>query len=258
MNNPISLQKDFLLPVNLDDDPDVETETGCDTLMMCIMTTLNQGLRAGGGIADILRPVSKTEPGFGSRWLYDMSFYFVMIVIVLNLILGIIIDTFADLRKEKQEKDELRRNTCFICGLDRSAFDRTDAGSFERHCRDEHSPWSYVNFLVLLKTKSPTEFTGPESYVHELICRDPPDLSWFPHLAAHSLVKETAADDADTMAELRGNLQDTAGVVRTLVEQLNTLQQNLVEQRKTTQRNDITAQRRIIQQQQQMEAMQNS
>ena len=31
-----------------------------------------------------------------------------MILIVLNLILGIIIDTFADLRKEKQENEEVR------------------------------------------------------------------------------------------------------------------------------------------------------
>jgi preprotein translocase subunit Sec63 len=29
---------------------------------------------------------------------------------------GVIIDTFGDLRQEKQEKDYTLRNTCFICG----------------------------------------------------------------------------------------------------------------------------------------------
>lgn len=32
----------------------------CDTLLMCIITTLNQGLRNGGGIGDVLRSPSKT------------------------------------------------------------------------------------------------------------------------------------------------------------------------------------------------------
>ena len=35
-------------------------ERACDSLVMCIVTTLNQGLRNGGGIGDILRaPSSK-------------------------------------------------------------------------------------------------------------------------------------------------------------------------------------------------------
>lgn len=37
-------------------------ERSCDSLIMCIVTTLNQGLRNGGGIGDILRaPSSKVS-----------------------------------------------------------------------------------------------------------------------------------------------------------------------------------------------------
>lgn len=52
-----------------------------------------------------------------ARVVYDLLFYFIVIIIVLNLIFGVIIDTFADLRSEKQQKDEILRNTCFICGM---------------------------------------------------------------------------------------------------------------------------------------------
>ena len=45
-----------------------------------------------------------------------MLFFFIVIIIVLNLIFGVIIDTFADLRSEKQNKDEILKNSCFICG----------------------------------------------------------------------------------------------------------------------------------------------
>ena len=29
--------------------------------------------------------------------------------------------------------------------------------------------WHYLYFIVLIKVKDPTEFTGPESYVHDMV-----------------------------------------------------------------------------------------
>ena len=91
-------------------------ERACDSLIMCIITTLNQGLRNGGGIGDVLRSPSAAEPLYVARVIYDLLFFFVVIIIILNLIFGVIIDTFADLRSEKQQKEEILKNTCFICG----------------------------------------------------------------------------------------------------------------------------------------------
>lgn len=56
------------------------------------------------------------EPLYVARVVYDLLFFFVVIIIVLNLIFGVIIDTFADLRSEKQQKELILKNTCFICG----------------------------------------------------------------------------------------------------------------------------------------------
>jgi inositol 1,4,5-triphosphate receptor type 1 len=83
---------------------------------MCIVTTLNNGLRNGGGIGDILRTPSSSEPLFIFRVVYDLLFFFIVIIITLNLIFGVIIDTFGDLRQEKQKKDYTLKYTCFICG----------------------------------------------------------------------------------------------------------------------------------------------
>lgn len=91
-------------------------ERACDSLLMCIVTTMNQGLRNGGGIGDILRAPSSNEPLFVPRVIYDLLFFFIVIIIVLNLIFGVIIDTFADLRSEKQQKELILKNTCFVCG----------------------------------------------------------------------------------------------------------------------------------------------
>ena len=45
-------------PVSPEDNGDPEVERACDTLFMCIVTTLNKGLRNGGGIGDVLRQPS--------------------------------------------------------------------------------------------------------------------------------------------------------------------------------------------------------
>ncbi|EPB80744.1 hypothetical protein ANCCEY_00150 [Ancylostoma ceylanicum] len=91
----------------------------CETLRMCIITTLNWGLRNGGGIGDVLRNVAPEENLFYYRIIYDLSFYVVLIVIVLNLVFGVIVDTFGDLRTEKNDKEDVLKNSCFICGLER-------------------------------------------------------------------------------------------------------------------------------------------
>ena len=58
-------------------------------------------LRSGGGIGDVLEPVSFGEAGLTARFVYDTTFYYLIIVLLMNLLFGIIIDTFADLRTEK-------------------------------------------------------------------------------------------------------------------------------------------------------------
>ncbi|OXB56563.1 hypothetical protein ASZ78_015159, partial [Callipepla squamata] len=154
--------------INSGEEEEDGIERTCDTLLMCIVTVLNQGLRNGGGVGDVLRKPSKDEPLFAARVVYDLLFYFIVIIIVLNLIFGVIIDTFADLRSEKQKKEEILKTTCFICGLERDKFDNKTV-SFEEHIKSEHNMWHYLYFIVLVKVKDPTEYTGPESYVAQMI-----------------------------------------------------------------------------------------
>lgn len=70
-----------------------------------------------GGLQDTFFPFCPSQESlFPARVVYDLLFFFIVIIIVLNLIFGVIIDTFADLRSEKQKKEEILKTTCFICG----------------------------------------------------------------------------------------------------------------------------------------------
>jgi hypothetical protein len=56
----------------------------------------------------------------------------------------------------------------FVTGLSRANFENKDV-TFHQHITHEHNVWHYLSFVVHLKTKDTTEFTGPESYVFERI-----------------------------------------------------------------------------------------
>ncbi|KAK6303912.1 hypothetical protein J4Q44_G00263660 [Coregonus suidteri] len=209
------------------------SERACDTLLMCIVTVLNHGLRNGGGVGDVLRRPSKNEPLFPARVIYDLLFYFIVIIIVLNLIFGVIIDTFADLRSEKQKKEEILKTTCFICGLERDKFDNKTV-SFEEHIKLEHNIWKYLYFIVLVREKNKTDYTGPESYVALMIKSK--NLDWFPRMQAMSLVVTDGDGDQNEMRNLQDRLTSTMIVVSQLTGQLTELKEQMTDQRKRRQR----------------------
>uniref|UniRef100_A0A8C2U8H2 Inositol 1,4,5-trisphosphate receptor n=1 Tax=Coturnix japonica TaxID=93934 RepID=A0A8C2U8H2_COTJA len=207
-------------------------ERACDTLLMCIVTVLNHGLRNGGGVGDILRKPSKDESLFPARVVYDLLFFFIVIIIVLNLIFGVIIDTFADLRSEKQKKEEILKTTCFICGLERDKFDNKTV-SFEEHIKEEHNMWNYLYFIVLVRVKNKTDYTGPESYVAQMIKNK--NLDWFPRMRAMSLVSNEGEGEQNEIRNLQDKLNSTMKLVSHLTSQLNELKEqvlNLIRNRK--------------------------
>lgn len=53
-------------------------------------------------------------------------------------------------------------------GLERDKFDNKTV-SFEEHIKLEHNIWNYLYFIVLLREKNKTDYTGPESYVAHMI-----------------------------------------------------------------------------------------
>uniref|UniRef100_A0A5F8GTB7 Inositol 1,4,5-trisphosphate receptor n=1 Tax=Monodelphis domestica TaxID=13616 RepID=A0A5F8GTB7_MONDO len=203
-------------PIHTEEDK----EHTCETLLMCIVTVLSHGLRSGGGVGDVLRKPSKEEPLFAARVIYDLLFFFMVIIIVLNLIFGVIIDTFADLRSEKQKKEEILKTTCFICGLERDKFDNKTV-TFEEHIKEEHNMWHYLCFIVLVKVKDSTEYTGPESYVAEMIKER--NLDWFPRMRAMSLVSSDSEGEQNELRNLQEKLESTMKLVSNLSGQLSEL-----------------------------------
>lgn len=150
-------------------------------MLHCFLTTLNYGVRGGGGISDYLPTISfapRFRTCFYFRFVYDVLYFVIINTCLLNIIFGVIIDTFAELRDKKAEMEEDMQNVCFICNIERTIFDRDTQEGFEYHCINDHDVWQYLNFIIYLKSIDQTELNGTESYILNLFVKD--DISWFP------------------------------------------------------------------------------
>ena len=144
----------------------------CDTLLSCLLTNLDMGVRNGGGIGNVLP--TATPPNFWIRLLFDTLFYVVVIVILQNVSFGIIIDTYAELRDQEARLMEDVYASCFVCGVTRGKLEMRGE-SFLAHIKDQHSLFNYLCYVVYLKHKS---CSGSEALIKTQIARF--DTSFFP------------------------------------------------------------------------------
>nr|KAJ3421656.1 hypothetical protein HK105_002785 [Polyrhizophydium stewartii] len=180
----------------------------CDSLLACFITVLNHAVRAGGGIGDLLGVPAAGE-SYAARITLELSFFLIVVVFLLNVIFGIIFDTFGQIREEHNETEADLKSSCFICSIHASEFQR-HADGFEFHVRHEHNIWHYLFFLVHLSTKDVTEYTSHESYVADKLAEH--DLSFFPINRALALKRREIEDMADQLRKMEERATSLANV----------------------------------------------
>ena len=134
---------------------------------------------------------------------------------LLNIIFGIIIDTFAELREGKAELEYDKNNICFICGVERFQFDRYGEG-FEKHIESDHSIFNYLYYKIYISNKPTTEFNGTESNIGE-------DSSWFPINKALILEKNKESTGEEEKDSIHAYIQELENQIGTLEAKANEL-----------------------------------
>ena len=78
-------------------DSDWVGESKCNTMVECFTTMLDYGLLLGGGIGDYTESIhyADNKDKYFVKLAHDASFHILVKVILLNILFGIIIDTFA-------------------------------------------------------------------------------------------------------------------------------------------------------------------
>jgi hypothetical protein len=173
-----------------DEGPEGSFPEDCRSLLRCFAVTMMYGLRLSGGIGDIMKHTWSTR-----LWI-DFLYFLIVLIVLLNVIFGIIIDTFGELRNQKGERLRKTVENCFICGLDGLTFDRAspEPGGFRRHIREDHRMWDYLNFIIFIWEQDKDEDDGLELYVREQI--EHSDITWFPVGRAICLSVDGSVEDS--------------------------------------------------------------
>ncbi len=120
-------------------------ENICETFLQCFLYLVNYGIRNGEGVHFKLK--SMNEDGYWAEFIYAWVFYFIVILIVLNIINGIIVDTFQALREQNNQRENVRENVCYICSINRARFEIKGI-NFDHHRDKEHNLLHYFEFLL--------------------------------------------------------------------------------------------------------------
>jgi hypothetical protein len=168
-------------------------ENICQTMLECSITYFNLGVRSGGGIGDLLdmKPFRESYI-YWLRWVTDMIFYITVILLLLNMINGVIVSTFSQIREESNEKDEDIKNKCFICNIDRVEFEKRKI-PFSDHQKYEHNTKTYIRFLIYLKITNEKDLDADQSFIIQ--CLKERDISCFPVLRSFSVGNLQKQDD---------------------------------------------------------------
>jgi hypothetical protein len=181
----------------------------CETLARCFTVTISYGLRNGGGIGDYLVEIGDSEDtretdletrnraileGGKQRFWVDVLFFFLVVIVLLNIIFGIIIDNFAELRDQKKERLRDTNEKCFICGIQRAKFDKVGGDQlWHTHIKGAHHMWNYLMFMVYVWEQDKDDDDGLEQYVRS--CIESNDIAWFPDGVCMDLQEDAVVED---------------------------------------------------------------
>ena len=124
----------------------------CLCLSFCFMTNFDAGIRARGGAADQMIRISfgRNKYVYYTRIFYDITYFLICIIIMIDLVFGIILGTFSDMREKERKHDSDKINNCFICHINRETVEKRKE-DFKFHRDKKHYLWNYVDYMIFLK-----------------------------------------------------------------------------------------------------------
>jgi len=140
---------------------------------------IDYGTRSGGGMGDMINKISyKTDPSlFFAKFVFNLVFHILIILVLSNIFLGLIVDTFADLRDKNQLRELDMNDRCFICQLNSDECIKKKM-DFKNHVEDVHYVWNYVYFLTYMYISNKNEYTPVERNIWGKLEEN--DLTWIP------------------------------------------------------------------------------
>eukprot|EP00927_Polykrikos_kofoidii_P077058 TRINITY_DN74049_c0_g1_i1.p1 TRINITY_DN74049_c0_g1~~TRINITY_DN74049_c0_g1_i1.p1 ORF type:complete len:1695 (+),score=273.62 TRINITY_DN74049_c0_g1_i1:399-5087(+) len=163
-----------------------------DDIIFCTQDLLYQGTRSGiVGLSGMMAVVMPGDRHFFIRMPYDLSYFLLFGVLILNAIVALICDSFSASRKDGEARAAHLATHTFISCINRIEIDAAAlrlgiSNGFEYHETFLQSKWNYLSFIFYLQEKNPLDYTGPEVQINHMV--ENCDPQWLP-LGRSSLVE---------------------------------------------------------------------
>jgi len=182
----------------------------CDAMWTCFLSLVDQALRAGGGVGEAY-PDSATFNQLHLKLnniVFNLCFFILVTIVLLNVVFGVIVDTFSALREESNQKRNHLKGFCFICGMSAEEIEKNSKRSFQYHNQNVHKMWDYLFFYIYLHQKPASELNGCEQYVMQSI-KDR-QSSWFP-VPSNDKIEHSTGDHEDGLNSFQERVLDAVG-----------------------------------------------
>ena len=131
----------------------------CDSTWVCLLTAIDRSFKTDGGLGGFMKASTEVKPHdngyFLIRFFFDNLYFILLMIIMINIVSGIIIDTFGTLREKLNKFNFDLENYCFICGFDRETIEKASRNQrgFNYHIKSEHYMWNYLFYIAYIKNK---------------------------------------------------------------------------------------------------------
>jgi hypothetical protein len=175
-------------------DADVKAPQNVVTLVNAVKWYIRYGSETGSLIT--YNDISYTV--VSNRYIMEVSYFFIMFTIW-NIVKGIVLDTFNDIKDSKEFREQDESEICFICGFDQKVFARAiDRDAFPQHIEFDHNVWNYIYYMIFIWQQDKDDDDGLEYYIRNMV--EINDLSWFPMNKSIRLFESEHTEGEQTQA----------------------------------------------------------
>ena len=138
----------------------------CFRYSECFLDMINSGIRGGNGMGFGIKKLG--QKGYLIELFLEWVLFFVVMLVLLNIISGVIVDTFQELREKSVEENETKLNICYICSLHRTLFEKRGI-DFEYHKDHEHNIMNYFSYIYKIEMTDESELNSLDYQVCQSI-----------------------------------------------------------------------------------------
>ena len=149
------------------------TTAECERFLYCYLTMITGGIRAGAGLNLSMKSIR--DKGYFSEFTIEWIFYFTIILVMLNIINGIIVDTFQEQREEQNERNDAQLNKCYICNVERQVVEK-EGDNFKYHNEVKHSYINYFQYLLSIRKNNAQDLNSLDFSISDKIEKERTDF----------------------------------------------------------------------------------